>query len=239
MELTHALGIYEVPRTNVNGQVIEDGIIDSLRDLQNTQLPPTTQFFGHSNNVLESQTFGFRTGSGFPDLDPGFLLSDEGLQFVGSRTKADVVIFGGAIAFDGLSRVDRRSGLRFRRDVRRFEPIFATIDLRTDANGSLVLADFDVGNIPSGLVFSRFHGLVETRSIASYAASYSGVASFGDVGTIRGEIKGARIGFGVTTTTGTILQSTAGAIQIPGAFLDIAAVEWSVPFHPDTQVTLN
>jgi hypothetical protein len=48
-----------------------------------------------------------------------------------------------------------------------------------------------------------------------------------------GDIKGSRVGFGVTTTSGDIL-TTGG---LPGVFTDIDGITWHVPFLPDTNLS--
>jgi len=150
IEFTHFFGIYEVP--DANGA--EDGHIDDIPAELLQALPPTREFFGRSFDVRENVVppFRFRTGSGFPFLDAGFLLTGEGAQFVGVRTRCDAVAFAGKVAYDGIVKRDPKTGLHFRKNVISFEPIFATIDLRSDDAGVLHVADIDLGNANQGLV---------------------------------------------------------------------------------------
>ncbi|HEX9506597.1 MAG TPA: hypothetical protein VGA62_11405, partial [Acidimicrobiia bacterium] len=128
---------------------------------------------------------------------------------------------------------DPKTGLRFRKNVVSFEPIFATIDLRSDDAGVLHVADIDLGNANQGLVLSAFHGFVDQRFVGTTEVNYTGISFLGDVGELTGNIKASRIGFGVTTSSGEVL-TTGG---IPGVFADIADIDWRLPFHPDTDVS--
>ncbi len=231
IEFTHFFGIYEVP--DANGA--EDGHIDDIPAELLQALPPTREFFGRSFDVRENVVppFRFRTGSGFPFLDAGFLLTGEGAQFVGVRTRCDAVAFAGKVAYDGFDKRDPKTGLRFRKNVVSFEPIFATIDLRSDDAGVLHVADIDLGNANQGLVLSAFHGFVDQRFVGTTEVNYTGISFLGDVGELTGNIKASRIGFGVTTSSGEVL-TTGG---IPGVFADIADIDWRLPFHPDTDVS--
>jgi hypothetical protein len=70
------------------------------------------------------------------------------------------VAFAGKVASDGPQRRDPKTRLTYRKNVTTFEPVFATVDLRSDAEGTLHVADIDIGNANQGLVLSVFHGLV-------------------------------------------------------------------------------
>ena len=231
IDFTHFFGVYEVP----DAAGAEDGRIDAIPPALRQALPPTRDFFGHSFDVREAATppFRFTMGSAFPILDPGFLLTPEGAQFVGVRTRCDAVAFAGKVAYDGTERHDSKTGLTYRKNVVTFEPIFATVDLRSDDAGDLHVADIDIGNANQGLVLSVFHGLVDGRFVGTTAVSYSGIDFLGDVGVLDGDIKGSRVGFGVTTTSGDIL-ATGG---LPGVFADIDGITWHVPFLPDTNLS--
>ena len=84
-----------------------------------------------------------------------------------------------------------------------------------------------------GLVLSVFHGLVDGRFVGTTSVSYGGIAALGDDGVLDGDIKGSRVGFGVTTASGDIL-TTGG---LPGVFADLASITWHVPFLPDTNLS--
>jgi hypothetical protein len=238
IEFTHFFGVYEVPANDAAGQpTVEDGRIDDVPAALRQALPRDNEFFGHSFDVNESRAFGFRMGSAFPVLDAGFLGTLEGSQFLGVRTRCDVVAFAGKIAYDGRSRRDRKSGLRYRRNVFTFEPIFATIDLRSDAAGELHVADIDLGNANMGLVLSAYHGFTTERFVGTTSVSYDGVAFYGDTGELSGEIKASRIGFNVTTSSGDILTTSFGGVDVPGVYADIETISWRLPFFPDTDLS--
>jgi hypothetical protein len=69
--------------------------------------------------------------------------------------------------------------------------------------------------------------------VGTTSVSYSGIDFLGDPGVLDGDIKGSRVGFGVTTANGDIL-TTGG---LPGVFADIASITWHVPFLPDTNLS--
>ena len=232
IEFTHFFGVYEVSDNDV-----EDGRIDDIPPALLQALPARDDFFGHSFRVEEAQRFGFRTGSSFPLLDAGFLATPEGSQFLGVRTRADAIAFAGKIAYDGRSRRDRKSGLRYRRNVFTFEPIFATIDLRSDAAGALHVADIDLGNANMGLVLSAYHGFTTERFVGTTTVSYDGIEFLGDAGELTGEIKGSRVGFNVTTAGGDILTTSFGGVDIPGVYADVDTISWHLPFLPDTNLS--
>ncbi len=236
IDFTHFFGIYEVPQLDANGQpTIEDGFIDDIPPALRTLLPRGNGFFGYSFDVHAAATppFKFRTGSSFPILDPGYLLTPDGAQFVGVRALCDAVAFAGKIAYDGVGVRDRKSRLGYRKNVSSFEPIFATINLRSDDDGNLHVADVDLGNANQGLVLSAFRGDVDTRTLGTPDAHYTGIAAYGDVGELTGSVKGSRIGFGVTLANGQVLADGA----IPGVFADISSIDWDIPFHPDTNLS--
>jgi len=240
IEFTHFFGVYEVPDLDAAGQpTLEDGVIDAVPPALRQALPSSQDFFGHSFDVREAATppFRFRTGSAFPILDPGFLLTTEGSQFVGVRTRCDVVAFAGKVAYDGSEVRDRKTGLHYRKNVALFEPIFATIDLRSDAAGALHVADIDLGNANQGLVLSAFHGATPERFVGTTSVSYAGVEFYGDDGELTGNIKGSRIGFGVTRANGQILTASFGGVELPGVYADVDAIDWHLPFHPDTDLS--
>jgi hypothetical protein len=238
IEFTHFFGVYEVPANDANGQpTVEDGRIDDVPAALRQALPARDDFFGHSFGVEEAQRFGVRFGSAFPLLDAGFLATPEGAQFLGVRTRADVIAFAGKVAYDGRSRRDRKSGLRYRRNVFTFEPIFATIDLRSDAAGLLHVADVDLGNGNMGLVLSAYHGFTTGRFVGTTSVSYDGVEFYGDSGELTGEIKGSRIGFNVTTAAGAILTTSFGGVDVPGVYADIDTISWHLPLLPDTDLS--
>jgi hypothetical protein len=238
IEFTHFFGVYEVPSNDAAGQpTVEDGVIDDVPAALRQALPARDDFFGHSFRVEEAQRFGVRFGSAFPLLDAGFLATAEGSQFAGVRTRADVVAFAGKVAYDGRSRRDRKSRLRYRSNVVTFEPIFATIDLRSDAAGQLHVADIDLGNGNMGLVLSAYHGFTTERFVGTTSVSYDGVEFYGDTGELRGEIKGSRIGFNVTTSDGTILTTNFGGVDLPGVYAEIDTISWRLPFLPDTDLS--
>ena len=225
-------GIYEVTD---NG--IEDGRIDALQipALRNA-LPSANQFFAHSFSVSEADAFGFRAGSSFPLLEPGYLLTADGGQFVGQQTRADAVVFGGKIAYDGERVRDRKSHLGYRRNVALFEPIFACVDLRSDAAGNLHVADVDLGNTNQGLVLSVFHGETLFRHMGTTAVNYT-VPALAAVGEISGSIKGSLVGFGVTTSGGDILTSSFDGVEVPGVYASLDSIDWTTPFAPDTDLS--
>jgi hypothetical protein len=240
IDFTHFFGVYEVPSADESGALtVEDGIIDDVPNALLQALPRSQDFFGYSFDVHEAATppFRFRTGSAFPLLDPGFLLTAEGTQFVGVQTRSDVVAFAGKIAYDGTQVRDRKTGLRYRKNVALFEPIFATVDLRSDANGTLHVADVNLGNANQGLVLSAFHGATLGRFVGTTAVSYSGIQSLGDDGELDGNVKAARVGFGVTTASGTVLTASLDGVELPGVYADIDAIDWHIPFHPDTNLS--
>lgn len=238
IEFTHFFGVYEVPSNDAAGQpTVEDGRIDDVPPALRQALPARDDFFGHSFRVEEAQRFGVRFGSAFPLLDAGFLATTEGAQFLGVRTQADVVAFAGKIAYDGRSRRDRKSGLRYRRNVVTFEPIFATIDLRSDAAGRLHVADIDLGNANMGLVLSAYRGFTTERFVGTAGVSYDGVEFYGDSGELTGEIKGSRIGFNVTTASGDILTTSFEGVDVPGVYAGIDTISWHLPFFPDTDLS--
>jgi hypothetical protein len=231
IDFTHFFGVYEV----VDAAGVEDGRIDGIPPSLRQALPPSQDFFGRSFDVREALTppFRFTMGSAFPVLDPGFLLTAEGAQFVGVRTRCDAVAFAGKVAYDGTERRDPKTRLTYRKNVTTFEPVFATVDLRSDGAGDLHVADIDIGNANQGLVLSVFHGLVDGRFVGTTSVSYGGIDFLGDPGVLDGDIKGSRVGFGVTTASGEIL-TTGG---LPGVFADIASITWHVPFLPDTNLS--
>lgn len=233
IKFSHFFSIYEVP--DANG--LEDGVIDGLQtpDLVRT-MPPAQSFFGHSFRVEEVQNFGFRLGSGFPVLEPGYLLTNDGGQFFGQHTTADAVAFAGKIVYDGEAVRDRKTGLRYRRNVALFEPVFCTVDLRSDANGVLHVADVDLGNVNQGLVLSVFHGETPFRALGTTDIGYD-VPSLGAVGELGGSIKGSSLGFGVTLRDGTILTSNLGGVEVPGVYAGVASIDWVTPFFPDTDLS--
>jgi len=116
-------------------------------------------------------------------------------------------------------------------------PVFATIDLRSDAAGQLHVADIDLGNGNMGLVLSAYHGFTTERFVGTTSVSYDGVEFYGDTGELRGEIKGSRIGFNVTTSDGTILTTNFGGVDLPGVYAEIDTISWRLPFLPDTDLS--
>jgi hypothetical protein len=236
LQFSQFFGVYEVADLDGNGNAtIEDGVIDGLAQFGRV-LPPGESFFGHSFSVEERDQFGFRLGSGFPLLDPGYLLTADGSQFFGVRTTADIVVFAGKIAYDGRPARDRKSGLRYRRNIGQFEPLFATIDIRTDNQGIPHVADVDLGNTNQGLTVSVFRGGTLFRELGTTLVNYN-VNQLGAVGEISGSIKGSRLGFGVTRSNGTILTSMVGGVEVPGVFVNVNGIDWNVPFHPDTNLS--
>lgn len=236
IDFSQFLGIYEV----VDRNRAEDGVIDYLVSLpgMTAYLPSDKAFRALSWDVNERAGFGIKQGSAFPFLDAGFLGTTDGVQFAGIP-HADVVIFAGAIAYDGtVTTVKSPEGeIEARSGVVKYEPIFVAIDIRTtrDGTGRPIVADIHVGNLIQGLVVSVFHGFTLNRGLGQWNVTYS-VPAAEAVGVIRGSIKGSMLGYGVTTSTGQVLTTAIGGVDVPGVYVKLLAIDFVAPFYPDTNL---
>ena len=234
IEFTHFFGIYDGSAPNS-----EDGIVDGLQVPELASVMPSNEsFFGHSFSVEERDHFKFRLGSAFPVLEPGFLNTVEGGQFLGSRLQSNMVVFAGKIAYDGTETKDKKTGQTYRKNATVFESMFAAIDIRTDAKFRMFVSEITLGNVPQGLTVSVFHGETlfrEKGQVLPNTAFF--IPQWGQIGEISGAIKGSRLGFGVTTQNGTILTTPLGGVDVPGVYVEIGNIEWLVPHHHDSDLS--
>lgn len=217
----------------------EDGIIDALQVPELASVMPSNEsFFGHSFSVEERDGFKFRLGSAFPILEPGFLSTAEGGQFLGKQLQSNMVVFAGKIAYDGTETKDKKTSQSYRKNITQFESLFAAIDIRTDANFRLFVSEITLGNVPQGLTVSVFHGDTLFRQMGQVLPNTSFlIPQWGQTGEISGSIKASRLGFGVTTNNGRILTTPLGGVDVPGVYVEINNIEWLVPHHHDSQLT--
>ena len=228
IEFSQFLGIYELP----DDAGAEDPVIDWLANIPSVAafLPPDEAFRALSFGENESNGFDMRQGSGFPDLDIDFRDTSDGQQFT-AQTNADVVLFGGALAYDGTvttikvaeGEVEARANISFC-----CEAIFVVVDLRTDDNGALHVANIHIGNLNQGLVISVFDGFtapVIASTLGSEMSLAYDVPALGDVGIIEGFIKGNVLSGDRFTSSGDPL------------YLSVAVnLQWYAPFYPDTDL---
>ncbi len=228
IEFSQFLGIYELP----DDAGVEDPVIDWLANNPSVAafLPPNEAFRALSPGENESNGFDMRQGSGFPDLDDDFRDTPDGKQFT-AQTNADVVLFGGALAYDGTvttikaaeGEVEARTNVSFC-----CEAIFVAVDLRTDDNGALHVANIHIGNLNQGLVLSVFYGFtapVIASTLGSEMSLVYDVQALGEVGIIEGFIKGSVLSDDKFTTSGDPL------------YLSVAVnLQWYAPFYPDADL---
>lgn len=241
LTFTEFYGVYEKCEYDDNGFAIEDGVIDDFAndDRISQALPRDQSFFARSWRVEEADRFGVRLGSAFPFLNMNFLLTDEGSQFLMSRTNADAFVLAGKIAYYGQTVPVKKgvTNVRLQRDNVAFEAIFAMIDLRSNEDGSQVyIADVHLGNLEQGLVLSLYHGMepypAHERGYGDGSVSYS-FEPGSEAGNISGHIKGCTVGWGVTTRSGNILTSNVGGLEVPFVYAGAASIDFYAPFYPD------
>ncbi len=140
-------GIYDNPPP-----AAENGVIDALV----SPLAPAGLPFRADSTSGKEPGFGMEQGSSYPSLQPAFLETPIGQQFLGT-SRSDSVVFGGAVAYDG-EVVDVKSGnegaIAGYRGSTSYEAIFLELVYRTDAAGHAFLADALLGNLNQGLVLS-------------------------------------------------------------------------------------
>lgn len=224
----------------------------------NAVFAPGEPFFARSSRVEESQRFGFRLGSSFPVLDPGFLATNAGRPYVGVRTHADGLVFAGTIALDGTAEtlpVKTANGEAKVTVVtqlpttvtqngvsKRFFPqelLFIQVDWvsaltpSVPALAGMVAANVKLGNIGQGLVMPTFGGEIGpvTPSLASDATItlFRGTPD-NPVGFSNGDMAAAGVALQLTTRSGALLLPASA---------QLTAVSWrNVPAFSDDRLEL-
>lgn len=242
------IAIYDLPTGGEIG-ASRNGLINELVAVPGLQafMPITQDFRAHTPQPATEQfangdrRFLMTQGLRFPDRSE--LLAD----FLGSAGQCDVVLFAGAIVYSGTeSTVKTADGdLRIVENALNFEPIILAIDMVESGNNVLV-SDVHIGNVNQGLVCSAERGFkddeFDQRTSGTQTTSLQR-AFLGAVGTLSGNIKGARVGALVRTLEGVELQSNFFGAPLRGAYVELDTIEFTVPLRPDTnlggQIVLN
>lgn len=209
----------------------ENGAID---ELVTALLPSDTVFRALTSDVYEHccDEFGMgyfpsKQGSAYPCTDPWCLY----------QTRSNVIIFGGAIAYDGEIIDVKGAGQGRRGTGMTFEPIFMAITLRIGWLAEVEdITEVQLGNLNQGLILPLFAGQEPwycTRDILEYDCSdwqISGDIVGGQIynsgpGYIRGFIKSGLVGLPITPLTygGNVIDACAV----------LETVEWDMPLARD------
>ncbi|MCC6699770.1 MAG: hypothetical protein IT365_29370 [Candidatus Hydrogenedentes bacterium] len=198
-----------------------NGLIDELTPF----LDSDSAFRALSASVEESDAFTMKQGSGYQLISAS----------VPSLGMSNAYVFGGAIAYDGeeipIKAEDDPEFVGRHGGVLLFEPVFMAIPLLVGfKNQAYDIVDIQLGNLSQGFVATLTTGTLNNggdllRGIQG-TVDIDSTSDGNSVGTISGTIKGANIGFGVTTLGGDIFDS----------IVHIENVEWSMPFLFDTDL---
>jgi hypothetical protein len=196
---------------------VANGVIDALTPF----LATDSAFRALSLSVNESANFNMAQGSGYQ------------LFSVPALGAANAYVFGGAISYEGESipiKTDDDPEFAGKRGgVIIFEPVFMALSLLVGfQNATVDIVDIQIGNLAQGFVATLNTGTLNNggdllRGIQG-TANISFTNNGNNIGTISGLIKGAHVGFGVTTVGGDIFD----------AIINIVNAEWSMPFLFDT-----
>ena len=198
-----------------------NGVVDQLEPFLSKELT----FRALSRSVQENEDFDMEQGSGYQALSPS----------APSLGASNAYVFGGAIAYDGEDipiKAEDDPDLTGRHGaVLSFEPIFMSVVLLVGfQNQTYDIVDIQLGNLSQGFVATLTTGTLNNggdlfRGIQGSVLIDS--TSDGDsIGTISGSIKGAHVGFGVTTSSNAIFDS----------IIQIVSADWSMPFLFDTNL---
>lgn len=239
-----AFGIFE--QTDHNN--IEDGVIGHLaRDPYfSVRFPEAMPYFLTSNRSdlrevgarFEDNGFGALRGRSFPALKHTFLTS-VGFEFVnGSRTRANMVIVGLAIAIEGTTSTaptadSNKPATVITPSARSLEPIFVQIDLRTSDQGKPTLvSDIHVGNVTQGLALCVHRGnndSVQTTGVGAGTLSLE---------ILRDPLTGERKSTGTITGARTGLRfERVGAAAAEVAHVAFSADWTGITLHPDDDLS--
>ena len=224
-----AFGIY----ANYSQSSDENGKIEDL--LQYPVFEPDQAFFGLSWRPDENIQFGYRSGSSFPMLDVSFLDTLNIGERIWNSNHADMIIYAGTIALDGQVSSLKTSGgdakiytMDASSDI---EPFFIQIDVRTTDQDptTLHISDIHVGNPTQGLVLSSYHGHLNPTNATNLTGE--GTINYAQAENVllsNGDIKGATVGFNVTTINNDILGIVRAGLS----------VQWSnIPLYPDDDLS--
>ncbi len=250
-KFTNFLGIYD---RNSNG------LIDDLSNYSvgGVTLSRYKEFMQHTTSVQEG--FGYtptegpeggpqpmmpRTfGSKFANLDLGFFETEDGAPLRGRYTRSNAVVFAGGLSYDGVDTTatdSKGNQVPARRNVKNFDPIFASVHLLI-VNNVIYLTEIDVGNVDQGLTTSLYRGVVLGRSSGEWSVEASLPNNQGP-GEIEGSVCEAVVGWSVTTVDGEVLRY----LDEPGVFVQLGVhpipgkpceggLSWNVPFVWDDNI---
>jgi hypothetical protein len=235
ISFTTFVGFFD-PDNTQSGGAAPNGEIDQLgsNPLAAALLPRDLPFRGLSRSPNEAQHFDLGQGRAYPILANNFLQSPAGTPFLGRQTKADAMIFGGALGYDG-SVFPVKDGteqvVEGRRGANQYEPIFMAVAFRSRPDGTLVVSEIQLGNLAQGLVTTLF--TVDSLTLDANHARYLSQAQVGygpqQPYVISGSILEAQVGLPVTSTEGDIFDT----------YVKIGKVAWRMPFVADSDVSLT
>lgn len=235
ISFTSFVGFFD-PDDSQSGGARPNGEIDQFASnpVAAALLPRDLPFRGLSRSPDEAHHFDLGQGRAYPILANNFLQSPQGTPFLGRQTKADAMIFGGALGYDG-SVFPVKDGteqvVEGRRRANQYEPIFMAIAFRSRPDGSLVVCEIQLGNLAQGLVTTLF--TVDSITLDANHARYMTSPQVGygaqQPYVISGSILEAQVGLPVTSSEGEIFDT----------YVKIGKVTWRMPFVADSDLSLT
>ena len=220
---------------------IRDENIDNVIEFFKENAPsfdPNSPFRMMSFNRDQVNDFGAVAGSGFPKICHPESVPDDCHANItlpdtfANVSHANVIVFGGALAYGGVSEVIKTSDgptTFYRNPQTQGERIFIAIALSsglantfTEDSGDLEIVDIFIGNVEQKLIINAFRGTSQSDAfLGNKSASYQNLTS--EDPTISGTIKGAYI---------RDILNLATYEKFPLNF-NFTDVEWQVPFRKD------